>query len=63
VFAEEPLPAGSPLWEAPRLLITPHVSATTDRYWERQASLITDNLQRFVAGTALRNVVDVEAGY
>jgi phosphoglycerate dehydrogenase-like enzyme len=63
VFDEEPLPPDSPLWEAPRVLITPHVSATSDRFWERQAALIIDNLTRYAEGRQLRNVVDVKAGY
>jgi phosphoglycerate dehydrogenase-like enzyme len=63
VFATEPLPADSPLWHLPNVLITPHVSATTPRFWERQADLILDNLNRYLHGRPLRNVVDVAAGY
>jgi phosphoglycerate dehydrogenase-like enzyme len=63
VFATEPLPRESPLWELPNVLITPHVSATSSRYWERQAALIADNLERYGAGRSLRNVVDTGAGY
>jgi phosphoglycerate dehydrogenase-like enzyme len=63
VFATEPLPVDSPLWHLPNVLITPHVSATTPRFWERQADLILDNLDRYLHGRPLRNVVDVAAGY
>lgn len=63
VFATEPLPAGSPLWTLPNVLITPHVSATSTRFWEREGELILDNLQRYLAGRALINVVDTAAGY
>ena len=63
VFSTEPLPAGHRLWRSPRLLITPHVSAYTPRFWEREAALIEENLRRWAAGEALRNVVDKEAGY
>jgi phosphoglycerate dehydrogenase-like enzyme len=63
VFATEPLPAGSPLWRMPNVLITPHVSATSPRYWERQTGLIADNLERYTAGRPLRNTVDPAAGY
>jgi phosphoglycerate dehydrogenase-like enzyme len=63
VFTVEPLPADSPLWQLDNVLITPHVSATTPRYWEREAELIVDNLRRYGAGLPLRNVVDIEAGY
>jgi phosphoglycerate dehydrogenase-like enzyme len=63
VFATEPLPATSPLWRLPNVLITPHVSATSERYWERELELILDNLQRYERGASLRNVVDPGAGY
>jgi phosphoglycerate dehydrogenase-like enzyme len=63
VFATEPLPPDSPLWRLPNVLITPHVSATSGRFWERQTALITDNLERHAAGDRLRNVVDPQAGY
>lgn len=63
VFATEPLPGGHPLWSAPRALLTPHVSAVSDAYWERETELITDNVARWVAGEPLRNVVDRDAGY
>ena len=43
--------------------MTPHVSATTRRFWERETDLITDNLGRFVRGEPLRNVVDKAAEY
>jgi phosphoglycerate dehydrogenase-like enzyme len=63
VFATEPLPAGSPLWTLPNVLITPHVSATSTRFWEREGELILDNLHRYLTGRDLINVVDTEAGY
>jgi phosphoglycerate dehydrogenase-like enzyme len=64
VFEREPLPSDSDLWDAPRLLLTPHVSATSPRgYWRRQLELFTDNLARFAAGRPMRNVVDKVAGY
>lgn len=64
VFHREPLPADSVLWDTPRVLITPHVSATSPRaYWRRELSLITENWSRFASGRPLRNVVDKHAGY
>lgn len=59
----EPLPPGDPLWSVPRLLITPHTSAYTHAFWERETALLLDNLRRYLAGRPLRNVVDKEAGY
>jgi phosphoglycerate dehydrogenase-like enzyme len=63
VFSVEPLPPDSPLWTLDNVLITPHVSATTPRFWERETALLLDNVARYLAGQPLRNVVDPAAGY
>ena len=63
VFAREPLPPESPLWALPSVLVTPHVSATSRRFWRRQTDLIVENLRRYLAGEPLLNVVDKDAGY
>ena len=63
VFREEPLPAGHPFYAHPNVVMTPHVSATTRRFWDRETDLITDNIGRFVRGEPLRNLVDKDAGY
>lgn len=63
VFAEEPLPATSPLWDLREVLLTPHTSGLAPRYWERAMQQFTDNLRRWLAGEPLRNVVDKRAGY
>jgi phosphoglycerate dehydrogenase-like enzyme len=63
VFGVEPLPPESPLWRLPNVLITPHVSATTPRFWTREMDLIRDNITRYLAGRGLRNVVDKQLGY
>lgn len=63
VFAKEPLPPGSPLWEMPNVLVTPHVSAVSPRYWQRETELIVENLGRYLAGRPLLNVVDKARGY
>ena len=48
VFSEEPLPAESPLWAFPNVVITPHVSAVTRGFWRRETDLIVRNLDRHV---------------
>ena len=63
VFGMEPLPGDHPFWGHPRVLVSPHVSAVTSRFWERETALIVDNIKRYLAGTPLTNVVDLEAGY
>jgi D-2-hydroxyacid dehydrogenase (NADP+) len=51
VFAAEPLPAGSPLWDLPNVLLTSHVGGMSDIYAEQVLPLLVDNLAAFVAGT------------
>jgi phosphoglycerate dehydrogenase-like enzyme/uncharacterized membrane protein YhiD involved in acid resistance len=63
VFAVEPLPAGHPFWQHPRVLVSPHAAAVTARFWERETGLIVENIRRYLAGAPLVNVVDPEAGY
>jgi phosphoglycerate dehydrogenase-like enzyme len=63
VTRAEPLPADSPLWDVPGILISPHSAASLDRYMEALFGLFADNLGRYRRGEALRNVVDLAAGY
>ena len=63
VVRKEPLPEGHPFYAHPGVVMTPHVSATTRRFWDRETDLITDNIGRFVRGEPLRNLVDKQAGY
>lgn len=59
----EPLPAAHPLWRAPNVLITPHISATTDLGEEPRWLIARENLRRFAAGGKLLSEVDVGRGY
>jgi phosphoglycerate dehydrogenase-like enzyme len=63
VFAEEPLPAQSPLWDLPNVIVTPHVAAASPRYFEQVMQVFSDNLGRFLAGEPLRHGVDRDRGY
>jgi phosphoglycerate dehydrogenase-like enzyme len=63
VTKQEPLPADSRMWDAPRLLLSPHSSTSLDRYLDSIFALFTDNLRRYLRGEPLRNVVDLSAGY
>ncbi len=63
VFAEEPLPADSPLWTLPNVLVSPHSGSTSDRENSRLTELFCENLRRFLAGQPLRNVLDTERLY
>lgn len=59
----EPLTADSPFWTAPHTIVTPHNGATTGATAERGFEIFLNNVERFVAGRELNNVVDKVAGY
>jgi phosphoglycerate dehydrogenase-like enzyme len=60
----EPLPPGSTLWDAPNLIITPHVlSDDLDQYVPRTLDIFFDNIRRHLAGKPLTNVVDLKREY
>jgi phosphoglycerate dehydrogenase-like enzyme len=63
VVTTEPLPESHPFWNQERVFITPHVSGVTPGFWKREIELITDNIERYLNGRPLRNIVDLEAGY
>ena len=53
----EPLPDGHPLWRCPNLLITPHVAGSTPRFTPRALQTAADELERYIKGEPLQNVV------
>ena len=63
VFAEEPLPADSPFWTLPNVIVTPHLGAAWGGMWDAAFELFCDNLRRFVAGAPLRNIAQLARGY
>ena len=63
VFAEEPLPQNSPLWDMPNVLISPHSASTSVSENRRLTDLFCENLRRYLAGEPLQNVLDVEKMY
>ncbi|WP_104087913.1 D-2-hydroxyacid dehydrogenase [Arthrobacter sp. GMC3] len=58
VFAVEPLPATSPLWEHPRVMVSPHTSALSAAENRLIAERFIENLRRFQAKDPLLHVVD-----
>ncbi len=56
-FATEPLPRSSPLWTAPRTLITPHVTPRLADRTERSIAIISENIRRYRAGETLLNLL------
>jgi phosphoglycerate dehydrogenase-like enzyme len=63
VARQEPLPPNHWLWQAPNVLITPHVSGISPRYEERAFALFAENLRRYVAAEPLLNLVEPGRGY
>jgi glyoxylate/hydroxypyruvate reductase A len=61
VFAQEPLPAESPFWTHPRVVLTPHNAADTDP--DAISKYVADQIAQFEAGYVLANVVDRKRGY
>jgi phosphoglycerate dehydrogenase-like enzyme len=63
VFDDEPLPASSPLWDMPDVIVSPHMSGDLIGWRDQLVALFVDNLRRFTAGEPLRNAVDLSLGY
>jgi phosphoglycerate dehydrogenase-like enzyme len=58
VFETEPLPAESPFWTHPKVVVTAHASSDTADERPRNEALFFDNLARFLSGDPLLNEVD-----
>ena len=63
VFCEEPLPTESPLWNAPNLFVSPHMSGDFAEFEEDLVKLFLKNMQHYVDGYSLLNVVDKRLGF
>ena len=63
VVDPEPLPADSPLWHAPHLILTPHISANTAVADQTRNAVLIENLRRYIAGEPMLSVVDITKGY
>jgi phosphoglycerate dehydrogenase-like enzyme len=62
-FAVEPLPRGHQLWHMDNVIVSPHVSGATGKYDERAATLLAENLRRYLTGLPLMNVVPHDLQY
>ncbi len=57
-FETRPLPASSPLWTMPNVLISPSLAAASDRYWDDATRVIVENVRRYNAGEPLVDELD-----
>jgi phosphoglycerate dehydrogenase-like enzyme len=63
VTREEPLPADSPLFALPNVILTPHISGVSMQYDRRLAALFADNLRRYRSGEPMLNLYDPAREY
>jgi glyoxylate/hydroxypyruvate reductase len=63
VFGTEPLPASSPFWDLPNVLVSPHSASTVPEENARIVALFCENLRAYLAGRPLRNVLDLDLLY
>ena len=60
VFATEPLPGESPLWDLPNVFVSPHIGGLFEEYQEMAMPLIIRNMTAYLAGRSdqMTNVID-----
>ncbi len=63
VFAIEPLPPDSRLWELPNVILSPHISGGMENYTVRATEVFCENLRRYLNGEKLLTMVDKKKGY
>jgi phosphoglycerate dehydrogenase-like enzyme len=63
VFMQEPLPPGSPLWDMPNVVLTPHIAGQRPDYDLQATILFCKNLRRYLKGQKLLNIIDKERGF
>ncbi len=63
VTQAEPLPGGSPLWNAPNVILTQHTAGGSASELDGKAGVFLSNLARYRSGQQLASVVDWAKGY
>ncbi len=63
VFATEPLPLESRLWDLENVIISPHASGGMEDYMVQAVDIFIQNLKRYLQGKKLINVIDKKNGY
>ena len=63
VMATEPMSDDDPLWDAPRTILSPHMSGQSEQTSTRVGEILAENIKRFLAGEEMYNIVVKERGY
>jgi phosphoglycerate dehydrogenase-like enzyme len=63
VTTPEPLPKESKLWDFDNVILSPHISGGMEDYMLRATELFCENLERYLSGKKLLNVIDRKKGY
>jgi len=63
VFDKEPLPVEHPFWQMPNVLVSPHTADRVEGFLAPAFQYFFENLDRFLNGEPLQNIVDKQAGY
>lgn len=63
VFEQEPLPKSSELWNLDNVIITPHIGGAMPDYYRKVGEVFKENLERFLQGRRLKNLVNRKLGY
>jgi phosphoglycerate dehydrogenase-like enzyme len=63
VYPVEPIPAGSPLWDLPNVILSPHIGGSSSNYLSLAMDLFVENMQRYLADQPLLNRFRRERGY
>jgi phosphoglycerate dehydrogenase-like enzyme len=63
VFEKEPLPKTSELWNLDSVIITPHIGGAMPDYYRKVGEVFKENLERFLQGKRLKNLVNRKLGY
>lgn len=63
VMAREPMTDDDPLWDAPRVILSPHMSGQSEQTSNGVTEILKENIRRFLANEELYNPVVKERGY
>ena len=63
VFGTEPLPPESKFWELPNVIMSPHIAGRREDYHVLATDLFCENLERYLSGKRLLNIIDKKKGF